>query len=461
MREGDCPVNEKKPSIWQKEITIPWRAVTEKLPAGTEEWLALTAVGLFILAPAVMSVLAMAHRSIDYTVFVHPRLIRNYIYPFSAVLSALTMILSAARRKAAGERPRDFFRRNPVYLFFALLLIWMLISQTVNGWGLYAFLGALTREETIFMQLGYFCLLFPGAALVRDERKKRSLLRLHMFVSYFLAAAANILWHSQTESVIFNNWSPVFSSIYTSTNYYGYYLATVIPIAAVLLSAEKHWGWKLFSGLTLAVNGAALSMNSTMGAWVACAATFIFLLIARFIIERKPDWWILLGAVIVAVMLWLPDRIIGTANVQVNTSQLASDVTAIAVQAENAGSAGSGRWRIWQGTVSLIGQKPLLGWGMEAIYAHDLTSITVSTRPHNEYLQYALFYGIPAALLYFTGCFSVFLQDLRLKVRLDAMTFACLGAAFSYLVSAFFGNTIYCTAPFLFLFLGMGLVRDP
>ena len=41
------------------------------------------------------------------------------------------------------------------------------------------------------------------------------------------------------------------------------------------------------------------------------------------------------------------------------------------------------------------------------------------------------------------------------------MTFACLGAAFSYLVSAFFGNTIYCTAPFLFLFLGMGLVRDP
>ena len=81
------------------------------------------------------------------------------------------------------------------------------------------------------------------------------------------------------------------------------------------------------------------------------------------------------------------------------------------------------------------------------------------SRPHNEYLQYALFYGIPAALLYITGCFSVFLQDLRLEDRLDAMTFACLGAAFSYLVSAFFGNTIYCTAPFLFLFLGMGLVR--
>ena len=66
---------------------------------------------------------------------------------------------------------------------------------------------------------------------------------------------------------------------------------------------------------------------------------------------------------------------------------------------EYAGSAGSGRWRIWRGTVSLIGQRPLLGWGMEAIYVHDLTSITVSTRPHNEYLQYALFHGIPAALL--------------------------------------------------------------
>ena len=82
-------------------------------------------------------------------------------------------------------------------------------------------------------------------------------------------------------------------------------------------------------------------------------------------------------------------------------------------------------------------------------------------RPHNEFMQYALFHGIPAAILYFVGCLGVFIRALRKKVYLDGASLVCLSAAFGYLVSSFFGLTLYTTAYFLFMFLGMGYVKVP
>lgn len=49
-----------------------------------------------------------------------------------------------------------------------------------------------------------------------------------------------------------------------------------------------------------------------------------------------------------------------------------------------------------------------------------------------------------------------YVLSFHLLDRLDPMTCACLIVAFSYLGSAFFGNTYYYTAPYFFIFLGLG-----
>ena len=105
---------------------------------------------------------------------------------------------------------------------------------------------------------------------------------------------------------------------------------------------------------------------------------------------------------------------------------------------------------------------PLEGVGLEGINAFQGFYEYVGLgRPHNEYLQYTAFYGIPGGLAYLCGCFGVYLRTLRRKTELDTEGYVCLTAAFGYLVSAFFGITLYCTTPFLFLFLGMGYAGIP
>ena len=51
-------------------------------------------------------------------------------------------------------------------------------------------------------------------------------------------------------------------------------------------------------------------------------------------------------------------------------------------------------------------------------------------------------------------------QRLKKKKQLTDMNYAGLCVAFAYLASALVGNTMYYTAPFLFIALGMGYVKN-
>ena len=85
-----------------------------------------------------------------------------------------------------------------------------------------------------------------------------------------------------------------------------------------------------------------------------------------------------------------------------------------------------------------------------------LNELAGQLRAHNEYLQYATFYGIPAGICYIAGCFSVYLHGLKHRKELDLYTVTCLVTAFSYLASAFVGNTKMLTTGLFFCILGLG-----
>jgi len=424
------------------------------LPRGAEDLIAAFSVAVWLLTPALMAVLAVRHPTLDYVFFTHPKLIHRYVFPASVLLAALACVLTAGRMRQAGARLGTALRHRPIHVLFLLLSVWMVASTTANGWSGSALFGEYVREETVFSQLCYFLVLFPTASLLRSERGKRWLLRLHLLVSCVLVAAAFVLWDIQTASTLFYDWHHPFAAIYTNVNYYSYYLSLSVPLAAALFAAEEKPAWQAFAAAALAANAAALGVNRTMGGWVACFFAAVFLIVTYRIVDRKVNRRTLIAAAILLICFLIPAILTG--NLQKNAAELLRDLGLIARQAEEAGHAGSGRWGIWKRTVALIVQHPLFGIGFEGIYVRDLSEYLRQTRPHNEYLQYALFYGIPAGLLYLSGCFGVFLRALKHRARLDRTSLACLTAAFGYLVSAFFGNTIFCTAPLLFLFLGMG-----
>lgn len=444
---------ENKKSVFKTEINMS--GIFTKIPENLYSILAAVGGGLLIVAPAVMAVLAMIKRDIDFTVLVYPVIIKNIVFPISSVLFFAAVLLYIFRLIYQKKRFVEIIKENPVIVIFAVTAFWMIISQIVNGFG-YAFFGyhVAAREETYVMQLCYMLILLPGAALIKNGKYKLYLVRTHICVSILLVIAAFVLWKTQETSTFFSDWTPRFSSIFTNTNYYGYYLAISIPLCAASFVSEQKLPFKILGIAGLIINTVALSYDNTMGAWVACTAAMILMFIIYTIVRRRVSVLSIIVTVIFIFCLILTGYLNG--NFEANTAELLGDVVKVIEQSEDVNGAGSGRWAIWKKCIELILKSPVFGIGFEGISFRTLLDTVGNYRPHNEFLQYALFYGIPASVLYFCGCGGVFLRGLKKRATVEYPTLICLLGAFGYLVSSVFGLSLYCTTPFLFVFLGMG-----
>ncbi len=441
------------------EMTILDKVPLSRFLAGMSQWLAMACATCFILSPFPVGILCLIHRSFDYTVYTHPMIIQNWVWPISA-LTGILAIISAIRVSLYRRKPLHvWIKENPLFFILLFMGLWMLVSTAVTGWNDTMLYGdeKRLRFETIHMQFGYFLILLPAASLLRDNGKKRLLIRLHEAVSLFLVPTSFVLWKTQLTSVFFIR-QPSMTGIYSNIDYYGYYLAVSIPLAAAAFVMEDKTPWKLFSLLVVMANSVTLAYNNTMGAWVACIIAMICLQIACRIMKKKWDGQAALIAAVFAICLFVPGSILG--NTGRNSIQLWGDITRIAANSANAGKAGSGRWGIWKAGLQLIRSAPLFGIGFEGVQARGIQEIARNTRVHNEFLQYALFYGCPAGVAYLIGCAGVFIRAIRCRAVLRPAELVCLMAAFGYLVSSFFGLTLFATTPFLFLYLGMGYVRS-
>lgn len=78
-----------------------------------------------------------------------------------------------------------------------------------------------------------------------------------------------------------------------------------------------------------------------------------------------------------------------------------------------------------------------------------------SDRPHNEYLQYAVYFGIPGVLMYLTALVSLFVRCVRDVKRLSSACLVLGCMVFSYCASAFVGNSMYYTTVYFVMILAL------
>jgi hypothetical protein len=136
-----------------------------------------------------------------------------------------------------------------------------------------------------------------------------------------------------------------------------------------------------------------------------------------------------------------------------NMSQLGTDIINIASNPESAAMAGTRRFIKWMDTLKRIRQRPLFGFGPEGFYG--VNAIAEGDAPHNEYLQIAGYLGIPGLLLYLGALVTLAVHHWKRIRELDPMVLAVSGATVVYLFSACFGNPVYNTAPYYWMFLGL------
>lgn len=347
---------------------------------------------------------------------------------------------------------KAFFKSSITLYFFAAFIILILISTYINRHEPNA-LSETWRSESYTSFIIYAAVYFGCGALVNDRRLKLLAIRVMQCVSMVLVVLVVIDKHVwRIEAFYPYEWSKErMVAVFNQFNFYCYYLTLNLLLSAALFVFLKSWKWRIFDGVCFIMNTWILMRDDTLGCFIAGGFGLIFLIIIQRLHDGKFNK-IVLVPVGAYLFLFVLNMFTGS-DLLGSFLGMFGDMKKIATNAPDAAEAGTKRWALWTNTVSYIKERPFFGFGNEGI-AQRLHLAADNSRPHNEYLQYAVFFGIPAALMYISAVFSIYLRGLKRRKLLDAFTLAAFTAAFGYLVSAFFGNTTCMVAPYLFCLLG-------
>ena len=103
----------------------------------------------------------------------------------------------------------------------------------------------------------------------------------------------------------------------------------------------------------------------------------------------------------------------------------------------------------------LIAESPLFGYGMEqgGPLLDERAGIGID-RAHNEILQWGIYGGVPAMLLYVAGLAMLAVRQLRRLRQLEPLTVIAIACCAEYLCSSLFGVVMITTAPYFWMFVG-------
>ena len=434
-----------------KKRAIPLDQIIFALPAG-----------LFILTPL-----------IDLFINYYRVITNNGEWETYEVIPYLPMVIAGLLAVALIVRLIAFKHRNLIQkalhrtrtfqttlILYMLYLGLVLMSIGVNGFTYYAVHGHPYTKMSMWTYMANILLFLFFSSLVYDERVKGFLVKACCVIATLYALYGMIEYN-------FKPYAGDLRVTFHNSNHYGYYLAVSIALTAAMivetLGAKRQeaaeasrpgleaaaWCVMLF------IQCFALGYNNTLGVWIAVVLSHIFLFVAYRLRDGRFNF-----RVLVPFAVFLCASVISaffTTSIFTSIVRTYGDVGNIVQGLKKADEAGSGRWLIWKLTVKHIIERPLFGNGIEGLLEIITLEGSSTGSPHNEYLEYMAFFGVPAGISYIAACLSVFIHGLKHKKELNGITLVCLAGGFGYLASAFFGVCFYYTVTYPFIFLGLSL----
>ncbi len=366
-------------------------------------------------------------------------------------VGSLILLVYTGKKIIEKASVRQWLSEREAAWLFGAFVVWMLISTAVNGFTTLAVHGDAYRQESVFTYIMYIAVYFVCGAFIRNMKYRELLIYVFIMVSTALAVFGAVVPHPDFYS------GKAIAMVFHHFNHYGYYLTISILLSGVMLLYDKRRWARVLCAVLFSLGIALLIVNDTFGCYLAVFIGLVFACVVMSICKRGGDVrpLSLIGVfVLISVLMSIKDDVVIN-----NLMSLFGDVIKMNEQAAITCGTGTGRGILYIRTLDYIDRSPVFGYGAEGI-AERLAIDTrgVCDRPHNEILQYAAFFGVPAAVMYVGGVLAVYLKGLKNRAHLDAYAVAALVAAFGYLVSSMFGNTTHYITPYLFMLLGMGYV---
>jgi len=375
----------------------------------------------------------------------------------------LSIFTICHRIKKSENKKNTIKELIPIFLF-VLYMAWTLISCIFSPDRYRAFHGNYYRQEGYFMYLNYAG-YFLCAFLLENKKLRKILLNIFIIVSVYLIAITRIsvLTENFNNNLVNND---IESAVFAQFNHYGYYLMMTLVCSLVLFMTEKNKIFKILYLVAFTVIGYALIYNNTFGCYLATSIMLILYTI-YCLIKKKDRKQILIAVIIFTILSCIITK--DNENVAFNNiKSFAHDIVTIVLKVtgieiegfdreqidKEFENAGTSRMELWTNGIKFILERPILGYGPDNLrMKYDEVSIK-QDRPHNLLIQLATTSGIPGMLIYVTAVGIIIVKAIKRLLKNDENGKIFLIIVITYLISAMFGNSMYYTSPYFFIFLG-------
>lgn len=347
------------------------------------------------------------------------------------------------------NHPNKKIFSNPFTNMLLLMLIWSIFSCLFSDNISRTFFGTSYRKEGLLAYFVYTGIFISGYNINKNKYRK---IILKAFVLTSLILSILMLLDIEYLNELFTLRKN--ATIFYNINHFAYYLCMAIMASVVLIikDSSKYYS-KLFYLLSFSILVIALIQNRSFGPYLAVIAGIVFVTILVFLYSPKSKKSITL--VLISFILISSYMNLETGFLTGEANKLSTGVNDIIQKNETAEKAGSNRWEFWKYGVQFALEKPLFGYGPDNLGEKYLEVGITNDRPHNEIIQFAASLGIPAALFYILAMAIHFWNLFKNRKKLNSLIIGFYGIIFTYLVSSMFGNTMYYTSPFFFMFLGI------
>lgn len=387
------------------------------------------------------------------------------IMKITAIIGIGVGILDSFSRIKNSENKKNTIKEILPIFFFVLYMIWTLIASFNSRYKHTAFHGNYYRQEGYYMYLNYAG-YFLCAFLLKDKKLRKIILNTFIITSLFLVIMSRIALKVEWFSNIFVNLR-IDKTVFAHHNHYGYYLTMALMASLGLFITGKNKILKIIYAVAYAIIGYALIYNDTFGCYLAVSV--ILILYGIYSLIKKKDRRHILIAVLIFTILSCITTSEGKNLAYTNIKRFTKDVEIVFLKItgieikdkkrmEEAEFAfkytGTSRMELWTNGIDFILKKPFIGYGpdnMRPLY--EEVSIS-QDRPHNLIIQLAATSGIPGMLLYVIAVGIIVVKGIRRLLKNNEKGKIFLIIIATYLVSAMFGNSMYNTSPYFFIFLG-------
>lgn len=376
---------------------IPDLAQRRQLARRVSWWCLLAMVFLVPLVMSDFSVPGVADR----LSFSSVELVKLSLVMFLGLISLAAWAWDLLRR--GGE-----IRHTPVDWLILAWLVWVGVTTITSIHWPTALMGTQGRFEGLATFIVYALIYFLALQFTDNKGHLFTLARV-LFWSSAIVSVYGLLQYagvvSLPEDLPWNETNRAFST-YGNPNILGGFLIFPLTIALGLALRERHTVWRLVYWVGFGVNGLALLVSFTRGAWIGGAAGIVLLGVIAWRQRtgmRRVDW--------------IPTGVFGAAAVALVVRSLSSsgEVTNVAKRLASIFDFGSGsgqtRTEIWQAAAEAIKDRPLFGWGSDtfglvfskfkpAEYVRDAGGASGADNAHDYPLHLAAGLGIVGALLF-------------------------------------------------------------